>query len=101
MFAVASFSVMHVRLLVWKMREYRLFRRTQAFERFRRGNTQVGVMMIPLTLAMTVKVAFVKHLFPVAGTPAQPRPRLEALRSLIGRSKGRRQKRGALAPRKA
>lgn len=56
---VIFFATQHYRLLVWNMTEYREFRRTPAFARLRRGNGEVTLMAIPLTLAMSINVAFV------------------------------------------
>ena len=56
---ILSLAFMHVRLLVWNLREYRLFKSTAAFTRLRNSNDEVSLMTIPLTYAMTINVAFV------------------------------------------
>ncbi len=76
---VALFALLHFRLLWWNLSEYRQFRRTSAFEQLRQSNSEVSLMAIPLTLAMSVNVSFtlgslfvpglwsaVEYLFPVA-----------------------------------
>ena len=76
---ILFFALLHFRLLFWNIREYRNFRRTEAFETLRNSNAEVQLMAIPLTLAMSVNVAFilgalfvpglwnyVEYLFPVA-----------------------------------
>ncbi|MFP4683865.1 MAG: TsoY family (seleno)protein [Ectothiorhodospira sp.] len=56
---VLFFAVLHFRLLAWNLREYCRFRRTRAFETLRNDNDEIGLMAIPLTLAMTINVLFV------------------------------------------
>jgi hypothetical protein len=57
--AIMFFAFMHVSLLVWNVREYRLFKQTEKFARLRSSNEEVALMAIPLTLAMTINVMFV------------------------------------------
>ena len=57
--AIAIFAFIHFRLLVWNIREYRLFRTTEAYAKLKRSNIEVSLMAIPLTLAMSINVAFV------------------------------------------
>lgn len=57
--AVLYFAGLHVRLLVWNLREYRAFRQGKAFALLRRSNGELGLMAIPLTLAMSINVLFV------------------------------------------
>ncbi|WP_018945590.1 hypothetical protein [Thioalkalivibrio sp. AKL17] len=79
MAGILFFVALHLRLLVWNIREYRQFRRTEAFARLRRSNQEVALMAIPLTLAMTINAGFivgavfvpglwnvVEYLFPLA-----------------------------------
>ncbi len=56
---VVWFSLQHVRMLVWNLREFQAFRTTPAYERLRASNAEVSLMTIPLTLAMSVNVGFV------------------------------------------
>lgn len=56
---ILAFSLLHFYLLAWNMREYRAFRRTAAFAKLRDSNAEVSLMAIPLTLAMSINVAFV------------------------------------------
>ncbi len=49
----------HVRLLIWNIREYRLFKKTSAFDKIKESNKEVTLMTIPLTLTMTINVMFV------------------------------------------
>ncbi|QQZ27626.1 hypothetical protein HMY34_02030 [Thiothrix subterranea] len=72
-------SVLHVRLLVWNVNEYRYFRQSATFHKLRQSNSEVQFMAIPLTFAMTINVGFilgalfvpglwnvVEYLFPLA-----------------------------------
>ncbi|SDU25963.1 hypothetical protein [Stappia sp. ES.058] len=76
---VAVFAAIHMRTLVWNLREYALFRKGAAYRTLRSGNGETQLMTVPLTLAMTVNAAFivgalfvpglwayVEYLFPVA-----------------------------------
>lgn len=56
---VIIFSVLHVRLLVWNIREYKAFKTTEAYKSLFTGNGEVQLMAIPLTYAMSVNVAFI------------------------------------------
>ncbi len=53
------FAVNHVRLLLWNLREYRRFKKSEAFSRLQSGNNEITLMAIPLTLTMTINVMFV------------------------------------------
>ena len=57
--AVLFFASLHFRLLAWNVREYRLFRRTDAYRELRDSNAEISLMSIPLTLAMTINGLFV------------------------------------------
>lgn len=53
------YAVNHLRLLTWNIREYRIYRKTPAFEAIKKSNKEVTLMAIPLTLTMTINVMFV------------------------------------------
>lgn len=53
------FSIQHIRLLAWNIREYLGFRKTPAFEQLKASNAEVQLMAIPLTYAMTINVMFI------------------------------------------
>ena len=76
---VIVFSVLHVRLLVWNIIEYRHFRQTAAYAKLQQSNAEVQLMALPLTFAMSINVGFilgalfvpglwnvVEYLFPLA-----------------------------------
>ncbi len=56
---MAVFAILHVKLLIWNITEYRRFKATQAFSRLKTSNQEVSLMAIPLTLAMGVNVSFI------------------------------------------
>jgi hypothetical protein len=56
---VAIFTFLHVRLLVWNLRNYAVWKKTPAYAALRGGNAETQLMAIPLTLAMTVNAAFI------------------------------------------
>ena len=56
---VLYFSFMHFRLLVWNIKEYLLFKKTESFVKLKASNDEVQLMAIPLTYAMFVNVVFI------------------------------------------
>jgi hypothetical protein len=56
---ILFFSLIHFYLLIWNIKEYRLFKTTQEFQNLKKTNNEVSLMSIPLTLAMSVNVCFV------------------------------------------
>ncbi|WP_298288644.1 hypothetical protein [Thiomonas sp.] len=57
--AIAGFAALHFWLLAWNLREFRLFRQTAAYQTLLSSNAEIGLMSVPLTLAMSINVAFV------------------------------------------
>ena len=57
--AIAVFAILHFWLLAWNLREFRLFRQTEAYQKLLSSNAEISLMAVPLTLAMTINVAFV------------------------------------------
>ncbi len=53
------YAVNHLRMLAWNIREYRIYKKTPAYEALKKGNKEVTLMAIPLTLTMTINVMFV------------------------------------------
>lgn len=49
----------HFKLLYWNIREYGLYKQTDAFVQLKNSNNEVSLMAIPLTYAMTINVCFV------------------------------------------
>lgn len=57
--AIVYFVVMHIRLLIWNIREYNLYKQTSAYQKLLSSNAEVTLMAIPLTVAMTVNSLFI------------------------------------------
>ena len=57
--AIILFAVLHFWLLAWNLREFKLFRQTAAYKKLVTSNAEISLMAVPLTLAMTINVAFV------------------------------------------
>jgi len=57
--AILFLAFAHLRLLVWNIKEYQMYKRTEAFATLRAGSEEVSLMAIPLTYAMTINVCFV------------------------------------------
>ena len=56
---IVFFAFLHFRLLAWNLREYALFKTTEAFPELMQSNAEISLMAIPLTLAMSINVMFV------------------------------------------
>jgi hypothetical protein len=56
---VLYFAFQHFRLLLWNIREYRMFKKTEQFRQLKQGNGEVQLMAIPLTYAMSINVLFI------------------------------------------
>ncbi len=56
---ILFFSYKHFRLLFWNLREYRLYKKTEAYAKLKQSNGEVSLMAIPLTLGMTINVLFI------------------------------------------
>jgi len=77
--AILFFSFLHFRLLLWNFSELKCFRKPASCTELKKSNAEVSLMVIPLTLAMSINVAFilralffpglwqfVEYLFPLA-----------------------------------
>ena len=56
---IVFFAFKHIQLLIWNIKEFNKLKKSDSFEEFKWGNKAVQVMAYPLTIAMTVNVAFV------------------------------------------
>ncbi len=56
---IALFSFIHLRLLVWNFRQFRAFKKTDAYKTLRKSNGESQLMTLPLTFAMTINVLFI------------------------------------------
>lgn len=57
--AITFFAFWHFRLLIWNIKEFGLFKTTEAFMVLKSSNSEVTLMAIPLTYAMSINVCFV------------------------------------------
>ena len=64
---IALFAFLHLRLLVWNLGEYALFKRTAAYARLRESNAETQLLAAPLTVAMAINVGFILGLVFVPG----------------------------------
>lgn len=55
---IVFFAYKHFELLIWNIKEYGVFKQTDAFTKLKNSNAEVSLMAIPLTYAMTINVAF-------------------------------------------
>ncbi len=76
---IAFFVYLNIRLLIWNLKEFALFKKTDAFINHQRSNAQIQIKAQALALAMSVNVLFIaglvfvpnlwsviEYLFPVA-----------------------------------
>lgn len=64
---IALFAVLNIRSLIWNLRAQAQWRRSDAFEKFRKSNAESQLMAMPLALAMTLNVGFILGLVFVPG----------------------------------
>jgi len=56
---ILLFAFLHIKLLLWNIKQFSIYRQTEAYKAMRNGNNEVQLFAIPLTLAMTINVFFV------------------------------------------
>lgn len=56
---IAWFAAAHIRMLIWNIRQFQSFKRTESYATLRTGNDEVQLMAMPLTIAMSVNVGFI------------------------------------------
>lgn len=64
---IAVFALMHLRLLLWNVGEYRAYARSPAYAALRRSNAETQLLALPLTAAMAINVGFIVGLVFVPG----------------------------------
>ncbi|WP_068087865.1 TsoY family (seleno)protein [Polycladidibacter stylochi] len=57
--AIIYFIFMHLRLLVWNLKQYSTFKASSGFSSFKNSNAESQLMAIPLTYAMTMNAGFI------------------------------------------
>lgn len=53
------FALLHFKLLIWNIKEYKVYKQTEAFDKLKNSNAEISLMALPLTFAMTTNVFFV------------------------------------------
>jgi len=56
---IVIFALLHIKLLLWNMKEFAAYKKTEAYKVMKEGNNEVQLFAIPLTLAMTINVFFI------------------------------------------
>lgn len=56
---VFALATLHFTLMIWNTREFSLFKKTEAYAKLRNSSAEIGLMVVPLTMAMTVNMLFV------------------------------------------
>ena len=56
---IILFAFLHIKLLLWNMKEFAAYKKTEAYKVMKEGNNEVQLFAIPLTLAMTINVFFI------------------------------------------
>lgn len=59
MLAIALFAALHFMLLAWNLREFALYRQTEAYRKLLISNAEISLMAVPLTLGMSINVLFI------------------------------------------
>jgi hypothetical protein len=56
---ILYFAYQHIMLLIWNIGQYKTFKHTEGFANLKKTNSEVSLMAIPLTYAMSINVSFV------------------------------------------
>jgi hypothetical protein len=56
---IIAFAFLHFKLLIWNTKQFNLYKKTAAYKGLINSNSQITLMTIPLTFAMTINVCFV------------------------------------------
>ncbi|QKF67232.1 putative membrane protein [Arcobacter venerupis] len=56
---IIAFAFLHFKLLIWNTKQFNLYEKTAAYKELINSNSQITLMTIPLTYAMTINVCFV------------------------------------------
>ena len=59
MVLIIGFAFFHFKLLIWNIKQFNNFKKTEQYAVLKNSNAEVTLMTIPLTLAMTINVCFV------------------------------------------
>ncbi|MBU0925426.1 hypothetical protein KKG81_11100 [bacterium] len=56
---IIAFAFLHFKLLIWNTKQYNLYKKTASYQELINSNSQITLMTLPLTYAMTINVCFV------------------------------------------
>lgn len=56
---IIAFAFLHFKLLIWNTKQFNLYKKTKNYQELINSNSQITLMTIPLTYAMTINVCFV------------------------------------------
>lgn len=56
---IIFFSVKHFALLIWNIKEYSEYKRSNDFIKLKNSNAEINLMALPLTYAMSINVVFI------------------------------------------
>jgi hypothetical protein len=56
---IIAFAFFHFKLLIWNTKQYNLYKKTASYKELINSNSQITLMTLPLTYAMTINVCFV------------------------------------------
>lgn len=56
---IIGFAYFHFKLLLWNIKQFKAFKETDTYTKFKNSNAEVTFMAMPLTFAMTINVCFV------------------------------------------
>jgi hypothetical protein len=56
---IIAFAFLHFKLLIWNTKQYNLYKKTANYQELINSNSQITLMILPLTYAMTINVCFI------------------------------------------
>ncbi len=56
---IIIFSFFHFKLLIWNTKQFNMYKKSEAYKTLTNSNSEITLMTIPLTYAMTINVCFV------------------------------------------
>ena len=56
---IIIFAFFHFKLLIWNTKQFNIYKKTDSFKSLVNSNSEITLMTIPLTYAMTINVCFV------------------------------------------
>lgn len=59
MLMVGFFIYKHFELLIWNIKEYQIFKKTEGFTKLKKTNSEVTLMAMPLTFGMSMNASFI------------------------------------------